>query len=398
MTKEPGSDVDTYTDISLASVLELDGDKGEISALRKLNNHIFAFQDSGISRVMFNDNVQVQSTEGVPIQIANSGKVLGKDYISNTVGCSNKWSIVQTPNGLYFMDSNDKSIYLFNGQLDNISAKNGFNTWCKQYIPASSVKWNPVDFDNFVGHYDRQNQEILYVNKEASLAWSEKIGAFTSFYDYGNSPFFENLDDVGLWIKGNGSLWRHQAGDYGKFFGINKPYWMTLVGNPEPQIDKLFTNLEFRACVDGEGINSETGKFIPTLPFNSLETWNEYQHGKTSLENKNGMGLFNHGGDSSAFIRKFRIWRCDIPRDNFQFMTYPVKEEEETEEEYQERVTAYNEWLEGELSKGIYRASRHVNDRMRNPWLYLKLFHQEAAIDKTLDRAEIHDIVMDYFE
>jgi hypothetical protein len=79
-------------------------------------------------------------------------------------------------------------------------------------------------------------------------------------------------------------------------------------------------------------------------------------------------------------------------------MTYPVKEEEETEEEYQERVTAYNEWLQGEQSKGIYRASRHVNDRMRNPWLYLKLFHQEAATDKTLDRAEIHDIVMDYFE
>jgi hypothetical protein len=110
------------------------------------------------------------------------------------------------------------------------------------------------------------------------------------------------------------------------------------------------------------------------------------------------MGLFNHGGDSSALIRKFRIWRCDIPRDNFQFMTYPVKEEEETEEEYQERVTAYNEWLQGEQSKGIYRVSRHVNDRMRNPWLYLKLFHQEAATDKTLDRTEIHDIVMDYFE
>ena len=117
------------------------------------------------------------------------------------------------------MDSNDKSIYLFNGQLENISSKNGFNTWCKQNIPASDVKWDPVAFDNFVGHYDRQNQEVLYINNEKALAWNEKLGTFTSFYDYGNSPFFENLKDVGLWIRSDGSIWRHQAGEYCNFFG-----------------------------------------------------------------------------------------------------------------------------------------------------------------------------------
>lgn len=386
-TKTPGADVDTYTNIVLSSVLDLDGDKGEVRAIRKLNNHLFTFQDSGISRIMFNDNVQIQSTEGVPIEIANSGKVLGKDYISNTVGCSNKWSIVQTPNGIYFMDSNDKSIYLFNGQLENISSKNGFNTWCKQNIPASDVKWDPVAFENFIGHYDRQNQEVLYINNEKALAWNEKLGAFTSFYDYGSSPFFENLKDVGLWIRSDGSIWRHQAGEYCNFFGTEdnpnyKPYGMTLVGNPEPQMDKIFTNLEFRASVEGDGEpNQNADKFTFYLPFDSLETWNEYQHGIAYLQNKNGQDVYRHNvkNQTAALLRKFRIWRCDIPRDNYKYVSNPVIRRKQ---------------IEWEHKHGIYRHDPRVNDRMRNPWLYLKLWKEED----TNKRAEIHDIVMSYFD
>ena len=275
-TKEAGADVDLWTNITLASVLELDGDKGELNKLIKFNNFLFAFQDTGISQILYNDNVQIQSTQGVPIEIANSGKVSGKDYKSSSVGCSNKWSMVTTPNGVYFMDSNDKSIYLFNGQLTNVSSAGGFNAWCKQSIPSSEVKWDPVNFDNFVGYYDKQNQDVLFINRNIALAWSEKLQSFTSFYDYGNAPFLCSLDDIGVWIKDN-VLWKHQAGGYCDFFSSKKPYWMTLIGNPEPQSDKIFTNLEFRACVEGDGeYNANTDKFTPTLPFDSLETWNEY--------------------------------------------------------------------------------------------------------------------------
>ena len=209
----------------------------------------------------------------------------------------------------------------------------------------------------------------MYVNRETSLAWSEKLEAFTSFYDYGKSPFFENLDDVGLWIKGNGSLWRHQAGDYGSFFGENKPYGMTLVGNPEPQLDKIFTNLEFRASVEGDGEQTNAGKFNFYLPFDSLETWNEYQHGLAKLDIKNGHAAMKHHtlDNNASLKRKFRIWRCDIPRDNAP--------------------------LSCDAALGVSRTKQHPVDRMRNPWLYLKL-QKDADTDK---KVEIHDIVMTYF-
>lgn len=76
--------------------MDLDGDKGYIRALRRINNNIIAFQDKGISQILYNENMQISSTEGVPIEIANSGKVNGKRYLSDKVGCTNKWSICES--------------------------------------------------------------------------------------------------------------------------------------------------------------------------------------------------------------------------------------------------------------------------------------------------------------
>lgn len=393
-TKENGADTDLWTNVTMASVLELDGDKGKVTSIKRLNDKLFCFQDTGISQILYNENVQVATQQGVPIEIANSGKVQGKRYISNTIGCSNKYSIVHTPAGLYFMDSNEKSIYRLGEGLTNVSLQGGFNTWCKQNIPAGSITWAADSFETFVGHYDSKNQDVLFINDKTALAFSEKMNAFTSFYDYGKTPFFCNIDDTSVWIKSDGSLWKHQAGEYGKFFDQNKPYWMTLVGNQEPQMDKLFTNLEFRANVNGDGTLSDSGKFTPILPFNSLETWNEYQHGITTLGNMNGHAAMLHGEDTSALKRTFRIWRCDIPRNNYPLNTYPVRMDGEPDSIYQKRVEAYNLWLQGEHEKGIFRKIRKPQDRMRNPWIYLKLKNDGAD---TLNRTEIHDVVMTYF-
>ena len=83
----------------------------------------------------------------------------------------------------------------------------------------------------------------------------------------------------------------------------------------------MFTNLEFRAIVDGEGnYDSQTGKFTPTLPFDSIEVWNEFQHGISGLSNMVGHSDMQHFvGANSSLKRKFRIWRCDIPRDNYTY-------------------------------------------------------------------------------
>ena len=180
-------------------------------------------------------------------------------------------------------------------------------------------------------------------------------------------------------------LYQHQAGDYCNFFGVSKPFWMTLVANPDFQRDKIFTNLEFRAVVDGEGneiVNQETleTRYVPYIPVNSLETWNEYQHGIAALRIKNGQGMFLHhlSNNTAHLARKFRIWRCDIPRDNYNNSTSDKKKAEE--------------------AMGIFRNGRHAMDRMRNPWLYMKLLKTVSSDLEIIHRTELHDFVVTYFD
>lgn len=336
-TKTVGELVDTWTNITLASTLDLDGDKGKIRALKRLNNSIIAMQDTGISQILYNENTQISTTEGVPVEIANSGKVQGKRYISDKIGCTNKWSICETPNGIYFVDDITKGIYLFNGQLNNISDKLGFHSWIKATSKDINI-WNPINFNSFVTYYDKTNSEVLFISKDSCLGYSELLNQFTSFYNYENTPYFSNLLDKGIWIKDN-KLWLHNEGDYNMFFGVYQPFYTTVIANPDMPVDKIFNNLEFRS-----DSWDENGNLLNTT-FDTLTVWNEYQQGTSTLNNILGR--------PSDLKKKFRIWRANIPRDKV-----------------------------------------NGRDRMRNPWLYIKLSMEEENVNKTV----LHDMIVHYFE
>lgn len=341
-TKTAGELVDTWTNITLASTLDLDGDKGDVRAIRRFNNNLIAFQDKGISQILYNENMQVASTEGVPIEIANSGKVNGKRYLTDKLGCANKWSICETSNGIYFIDDTTKGIFLFNGKFDNLSDRLGLHSWINAKSTAINI-WNPVDFNGFVTYYDKVNGDVFFISRDECLAFSEPLGQFTSFYSYESLPYFINLKDRGIAInKGSNdtrySIWLHNEGEYNMFFNKYQPFYTTVIANPDMAIDKIFNNLEFRA-------DSWKGATLLNTTFDTLTTWNEYQTGTSTLN--------NILGKPSSLKKKFRIWRANIPRDK---------------------------------SNG--------RDRMRNPWLYVKLSMEGENTNKTI----LHDMIVHYFE
>lgn len=341
-TKTPGEDIDTWTNITLASILDLDGDKGSVNSIKRFNNELFAFQDRGLSQILYNDNMQFASTQGVPVEIGNSGKVNGKRYISSSIGCQNKWSICEGTSGLYFIDNISKSAFLFNGQLESISDKLGFKSWFNSEVTADI--WNPVDFSNFVTYYDKINKDVLFINRDNCLAFSELAGQFSSFYSYEKTPYFNYLGDKGIAINTQGlspiyKVWQHNAGEYNMFYGNYQPFYTTIVANPDMQMDKVFNNLEFRS--DTWDNNST----LLNTTFDTLYTWNEYQKGELNLNTVKGR--------PSSLKQKFRIWRTNIPR-----------------------------------------SSENYRDRMRNPWLYLKLSMNKKNTNKTI----LHDMNVYYFE
>ncbi len=344
--KSAGALVDTWTNITMASTLDLDGDKGEITSLNVFNNEIYCFQEKGLSNILFNSRVQIPTSDEAPIEITNGLKVSGKRYISNTMGCNNKWSIVESPSGLYFIDNITNSIYLFNGEVASLADKLGFKQWIGKN--NSLDKWDPVSFNNFVSYYDKNNGDVYFVNNDTALVYSELLGQFTSFMSYGGVPAMFNINNDFYAVQDN-KIWEQFAGDYNKIFGEYCPYSITFISNAESAYDKIFNNIEFRA--DCWTKDSEDNEILGSNTFDTLEVWNEYQKGVSTLNNLTAR--------PSPLKKKFRVWRANIPRAN----------------------TDWNGVKANKL------------DRIRNTWAYVKL----ARNEENTDRMEFHDMIVHYF-
>lgn len=342
--KQIGQDIDNWTNITLASILDLKGDKGKIKKLKLYNDHLIAFQDNAISEILYNKNTQIATKEGLPIEIAKSQKVDGYNYISDTVGCQNKWSITESDNGLYFIDDDSKGIYMLNlsqgYNLQNISEKYGFSSWINEKADSMHI-WDPESFKNCITYFDKINKDILFIYKKECLAFSEKINLFTSFYNYEKVPYMFNMNNKNFMFKevttlDGYSLWEQHAGEYNYFFGEYKPYYTEIIVNKDVYYDKIFNIVNFQSDV----FSGDIYKF-EEKPFDHLEVWNEYQR-----------GIYDYDTSPEKLKRKFRIWRLLIPRDQ-----------------------------------------ENNRDRIRNPWIYLKLSKEKANEYKNI----LHIINVDYF-
>ena len=368
--KKDLSDIDAWTHITLGSSLLLDGDKGSCTAIRRFGDKLLAFQDRSISEILFNSRTQIATVEGVPIEIANSGKVDGKRYISNKYGCVNKWSIVEGKSALYFVDNINKAFCSItrgaNGTLaiNDISMQLGFGSWFNKNNVIGT--WSPSSWStkplSIVSFYDKVNNDIYLVRNSSDkscLVFNENLGTFTSFFDYKGVPMMTNLGDRFISFKNN-QLWWQNEGRYCNFFGVQKDFSVEYRVAPEPVTDKIWTNIEYRAdffrdsSLTEEPMDAGEAKYIENETFDSLSVWDEYQT----------TGTFS----APASTKRFRIWRSQIPR-----------------------ATA------GQTN------NVHGLDRIRNPWIALKMekkLSQQLLNDVTANQnlMQLHDVIVKYFE
>lgn len=304
-TKVLGEDVDSWTNVTLASVFDLDGDKGKLNAIRKINNDLYCFQDSGISRLLYNSRVQVNTSDGVPIEIANSAKLQDKQYLSDSIGCQNKWAIKSTPQGIYFVDTYNGELYRINDKGITPISQNKFKNYftkLRSNVWSPSL-WNYNNAEDFVDsiklEYDSTTSDLYIINKDTALAYNELLGEFTSFYDYGSVLYWINLEDKSLQIYNDG-MYEAYKGDYGTFKGKrNSPAVIEFIANGDFDSDKVFETVELTTN-DTAKINNWKADYYP---FDTLEVSNEYQRGKNEASSIN-------------VKKKFRTWRWQIPRNS----------------------------------------------------------------------------------
>lgn len=350
LTKSYGELTDSWTSLTAASTFDVDSTKGKINAIRKFNDTLYGFQDEAIFQILFNPMTQIATTSGQPIEITNSGKVNGVRYMTGNQGCINKWSIKETPMGLYFIDDLNASINVMGGNgIKSISSQNGFAKWMLDN--RHTDEWRPGDFNNEITHYDRNKDDVYFTFRNTSLVWSEKLGQFTSFMSYENVPAMFNIVDDFVSLKNN-MMWLQNDGKYNYFFGEYKPYYIEYRINPDSMLDKTFNNIEYLASM------TNMAKYDANKPaesdvresFDKLYVWNDYQRGEADLTRRE-MPPFD-------LQRKFRIWRANIPRD----MNDP-----------------------------------HKLNRIRSPWIHLRLIKDNVS-ESNPYIMEFHNLLVRYSE
>jgi hypothetical protein len=191
--------------------------------------------------------------------------------------------------------------------------------------------------------YDKLTQDIYITNSNNCLTYNEGLQSFVSFMEYRNVDTIFNLDGKSFILnKANDKMYVSKmfAGNYTGNYSVEYKI------NPEPLIDKTFTNVEFIADSIPYTTKIDTVGKTLNFPFEKLEVWNEYQEGSTSLTTRHS---------HPNFERKFRIWRVDVPRDT--------------------------------------KEGRGLN-RIRNPWMYLKL--SKDSNDK--DKMVFHNLLVKYYK
>ena len=328
----------------------MDGSKGEITSLNLWKDTLFCFQNKGISSILFNSRVQIPTSDGIPIEISNSYKVDGYRYLSDGVGCTNKWTIKETPACVYFVDSMSHHLYSIGEGLTDITLAKNMGSW-----------FNDNGKLILRTTYDDVHHDIYLIKAEdEALCYNEQLGEFTSFMNYEGVDLMEAYQGNTFALKFK-NLHQMFAGDYNYFFGKYQPWSITFVSNGAAAgmgtLDKIFSNIEYRMDMfDGDTYNGDS-------TFDWVRVWNEYQDtGEYPLRQlKNGIGYkTSEAFPNDSMQKKYKIWRIQIPR--------ALKN------------------VGGQLRLGI--------DRIRNPWCKITLGKKNDYQEeyKKNQKAILHDL------
>lgn len=347
LPKSPDSLVDPWTNLTFASTYNLNGEYGSLNRIVAHNNQLYAFQDKAIANILFNSRIQVPTSDGMPIELANSNKVDGIRYITTTSGCQNKWSVKATSSGIYYIDNRKKNLNLISAEgISNVTERKGLKSWALKSFGYNDnvLSLEQNEMSNWVLSRDTINKDLYIHDKDQCLIFSESLANFMSFVDYKNIPFIFNSQDnlLSIYSRNDATdLYTHHTGEYNKFYDLPKvTSSIDYLVNPEPSTDKVFNNIEFRA----DAFNSENYLvYNPYRTLDSIRVMNEFQN-----SSEIPLVLYKN------LRKKFRAWRAYIPRDSQEYKL----------------------------------------NRIRNPWMRVKLSY--TPTEEEDNKLVMHDLIVNY--
>lgn len=346
-----GASTDTWmSSLHMMSSTDADASKGEVRALKTFNDELLCFQDTSFGQVLFNEKVQIETKDSQPIEIANSGKVQGIRAQSTNVGCQDQFHIVSSEKGVYFIDDNTKTFYVYSKEgLVDMNSNLGNYYWLDEhshyqqwtFLPRSDNETNGIR-----AFYDPNYKDVYFLpgveygdhssHYEYAMCYSELMGKFSSQMSYGGSVMTSYAGNLYCIASDNNpdkdgkfrlSLWQCFTGttedgsaSYNQIFNKERPFDFTFISVGDDTSSKTFDTIEFKmdsylnGQLEDRDLNSQSSEpefyYMKRNPQNStfvkpltyIEVSNEYQD--------SGVVKLN----DSTLRKKYRVWRLMMPR------------------------------------------------------------------------------------
>lgn len=336
--KTAGELIDSWTDIQPNEVMTLDGKHGPINNIFSFKDNLFTHQDFATAYLSISPRVQVQGSDGLSVELGTGQVLQDYQYLSTEYGSVNKWSTVVSPLTFYFYDNYNKCLHSYDNNIKKLSTVKGLHSYFENNTNQNVLAINnPILKQGVSSGYDYINNTALFSflqgNKSFTLSLNENLNIFESFYDYIPSFYLSKGDNLLSTNFNNDRLYKHFEGQYNVFYDQYYPSYITLMLNPEADLDCVFDNIQFKSELYLNDIDQ------PERTLTHIQAFNEYQNsGLIPLEL----------GRNKNLRRKFRDWHALIPRDK--------------------------------------------RNRIRNPWIFLKLQLDNTSNYKMI----LHDIIVYY--
>jgi hypothetical protein len=340
-----GEFIDSWTNFLENETRILDGRYGPINGVAKLGDEIYTFQDTAIAAISIEPRVQTTTSDGFGIQIGTGDVLNNHQYISTDSGTKNKWSLASSSGGIYYYDTINRSIGKVGQGVSNLTDLAGLHSFMTNNTNMTMLSDdNPILSKGVSVGYNSIDDEIymtfLQSANSFTIAYNEKKGAFTSFYDYKPIMYFNKGQRLFSTPSSGITMWQHFIGQRNSFYGASYPSSITYLASPEGERDITFNNLEYKMeMIDNSGLD------LPNVTFTKVKVWNDYQDtGYVNLILRKNLK------------RKFRNWAIVLPR--------------------------------------VKKAGANSRDRVRNPWSYIELTFDNPLGNKMI----ANDLLLSYNE
>ncbi len=172
--KQNNEIIDSWCKFRSSNFIDVDQEYGSITDICTFKNVLTFFQEQSFGILSVNDRSVATDNSGQNIVLGTGGVLDRYDYYSNTYGMhKQQFCSVCTTGGLYWFDSHNNVICLFDGQSVVQLSKQG-----KVQNILNKYKKN----DNFKVFYNNKYNEVVFniLSDDMQIVYNEMFGKFTS--------------------------------------------------------------------------------------------------------------------------------------------------------------------------------------------------------------------------